>query len=183
MRAMTVSWSMLFAAGGAGLISVSPVRGWAPQPVMTPSFSGSNYYRCRVGSRRSSSRCYRSATRTARFVQSAVDVENETAFEFDSTAAVRSTGFEQDELSPADTFLQTPTSPDYDVLATKIFNGLILAVSFGYAAYTIFNIDHGMTRGWTQSEIAMRIPLDNWNNYETRYVIICGRRPPVHWDA
>lgn len=49
----------------------------------------------------------------------------------------------------------------------KIMNGLLLAASFGFAAYTILNIDHGMTRGWTQSEIAMRIPLDNWLNYES----------------
>lgn len=48
-----------------------------------------------------------------------------------------------------------------------VLNGLLLALCFGYAAFTIFNIDHGMTRGWTQSEIAMRIPLDNWNTYET----------------
>lgn len=56
---------------------------------------------------------------------------------------------------------------NYEEIGMKIFNGLILAVSFGYAAYTILNIDHGMTRGWTQSEIAMRIPLDNWQSYET----------------
>jgi len=62
--------------------------------------------------------------------------------------------------------LQTQ-APDYEQVGKKVLNGLILAVSFGYAAYTIFDIDHGMTRGWTQSEIAMRIPFDNWNNYET----------------
>jgi protein Mpv17 len=50
---------------------------------------------------------------------------------------------------------------------TKIFNALLLAACFGFAAYTILNIDNGMTRGWTQSEIAMRIPLDNWLNYES----------------
>jgi protein Mpv17 len=48
----------------------------------------------------------------------------------------------------------------------KIVNGAFLALCFGFAAYAIFNIDHGMTRGWTQSEIAMRIPLDNWSSYE-----------------
>lgn len=52
-------------------------------------------------------------------------------------------------------------------ITKKILNGLLLAASFGYAAYTIFNIDAGMTRGWTQQEIAMRIPLDNWLNYES----------------
>lgn len=59
------------------------------------------------------------------------------------------------------------TEPDYQELGKKVLNGLILSVSFGYALYTIFNIDHGMTRGWTQSEIAMRIPLDNWSSYES----------------
>ncbi len=48
-----------------------------------------------------------------------------------------------------------------------LFNALLLTASFGFAGYTILNIDSGMTRGWTQNEIAMRIPLDNWNNYET----------------
>jgi protein Mpv17 len=52
-------------------------------------------------------------------------------------------------------------------LTRMILNGLLLAVTFGYAAYTILNIDSGMTRGWTQGEIAMRIPLDNWLNYES----------------
>jgi len=49
----------------------------------------------------------------------------------------------------------------------KVLNALLLASCFGFAAYTILNIDQGMTRGWTQSEIAMRIPLDNWLNYES----------------
>ena len=57
--------------------------------------------------------------------------------------------------------------PDNELLRKNIFNALLLGLTFGYAAYTIFNIDHGMTRGWTQSEIAMRIPLDNWLNYES----------------
>jgi len=56
---------------------------------------------------------------------------------------------------------------DEGALTKKILNGLLLAASFGFAAYTILNIDAGMTRGWTQSEIAMRIPLDNWLNYES----------------
>lgn len=53
-----------------------------------------------------------------------------------------------------------------EIMMEKIVNGAFLAACFGYAAYAIFNIDHGMTRGWTQSEIAMRIPLDNWSSYE-----------------
>jgi len=63
--------------------------------------------------------------------------------------------------------VKEPGEIDCRELGEKVVNGLILAVCFGYAIYTTFNIDHGMTRGWTQSEIAMRIPLDNWSNYET----------------
>lgn len=49
----------------------------------------------------------------------------------------------------------------------KIINLLFLSAAFGYAIYTILNIDSGMTRGWSASEIAMRIPLDNWGAYES----------------
>jgi protein Mpv17 len=62
-------------------------------------------------------------------------------------------------------FLQQ--DPAIDNLQEKLINGLILGVSFGYVAYTVLNIDHGMMRGWTQTEVAMRIPLDNWSNYES----------------
>mmetsp|Transcript_39777 Transcript_39777/g.81842 ORF Transcript_39777/g.81842 Transcript_39777/m.81842 type:complete len:561 (+) Transcript_39777:289-1971(+) len=48
----------------------------------------------------------------------------------------------------------------------KLFNAALLAVSFGFALYTVINVDSEITRGWTQSEIAMRIPLDTWSSYE-----------------
>lgn len=62
-----------------------------------------------------------------------------------------------------------PPSPEFEELelSKKVINFLFLAAAFGYAAYTIFNIDNGMTRGWTAGEIAMRIPLDNWGTYES----------------
>lgn len=53
------------------------------------------------------------------------------------------------------------------MILQKLVNGTFLALCFGFALYTILNIDHGMTRGWSQSEIAMRIPLDNWSSYES----------------
>lgn len=34
-------------------------------------------------------------------------------------------------------------------LKDKIINGLFLSAAFGYALYTIFSIDQGLTRGWT----------------------------------
>lgn len=51
-------------------------------------------------------------------------------------------------------------------LSSRVINFVFLALAFGYAMYTILNIDSGMTRGWTTGEIAMRIPLDNWGAYE-----------------
>ncbi|KAL3925457.1 MAG: hypothetical protein SGILL_000398 [Bacillariaceae sp.] len=49
----------------------------------------------------------------------------------------------------------------------KVINLLFLSAAFGYAIYTIINIDSGMTRGWTVQEQVMRIPLDNWGAYES----------------
>lgn len=34
-------------------------------------------------------------------------------------------------------------------LKDKIINGVFLSAAFGYALYTIFSIDQGITRGWT----------------------------------
>ena len=47
-----------------------------------------------------------------------------------------------------------------------LFNFLLLSSAFGFALFTILNIDHGMTRGWTQAEILTRVPFDNWRQYE-----------------
>ncbi|KAL7485515.1 hypothetical protein ACHAW6_011115 [Cyclotella cf. meneghiniana] len=50
--------------------------------------------------------------------------------------------------------------------ASKLFNFALLAISFCYVFSSVFNIDKGMTRGWTPGEIGMRIPLDTWASYE-----------------
>jgi protein Mpv17 len=63
-------------------------------------------------------------------------------------------------------FFQLDQNGDID-WTKNVVNALILLVTLGYAAYTILDVDHGMTRGWTPEEIAMRIPLDNWQSYET----------------
>jgi protein Mpv17 len=69
----------------------------------------------------------------------------------------------QSKWSEASEFLLPP-----ELMTWKsVGNALILASAFGYALYTILNIDHGMTRGWTQGEIAMRIPVDTWSSYES----------------
>ena len=51
-------------------------------------------------------------------------------------------------------------------VASKVFNFALLAISFCYVFSSVFNIDKGMTRGWTPGEIGMRIPLDTWASYE-----------------
>lgn len=55
---------------------------------------------------------------------------------------------------------------DRERFVSRFINGCFLAASFGVAVYSILNINQGMTRGWTQAEIAMRIPLDSWSSYE-----------------
>jgi protein Mpv17 len=52
-------------------------------------------------------------------------------------------------------------------LTSKVLNAILLITCFGFAAYSIVNVDSGMTRGWTMGEKAMRIPLDNWSSYES----------------
>jgi len=49
----------------------------------------------------------------------------------------------------------------------KALNAVLLAICFGFMTYTILNVDAGMTRGWSISEKAMRIPIDNWSSYES----------------
>ena len=105
----------------------------------------------------------------------AVDIENQTSHLVSDSfvmAGDTSTGI-IDEASAAALEMSISTNnadaimdAETKDLAQKIVNAVFLAVCFGWAAYTIFNIDDGMTRGWTQGEIAMRIPLDNWSNYE-----------------
>jgi protein Mpv17 len=78
------------------------------------------------------------------------------------------------ELSAGEKLPKLPTpeppksQPDLELdFKDKVINAIFLSASFGYALYTIFSIDQGITRGWTASEIAMRIPLDNWGAYES----------------
>lgn len=52
-------------------------------------------------------------------------------------------------------------------LTSKVLNAFLLLACFGFVSYTVLNVDQGMTRGWSMSEKAMRIPLDNWASYES----------------
>eukprot|EP00554_Chaetoceros_debilis_P012090 CAMPEP_0194118520 /NCGR_PEP_ID=MMETSP0150-20130528/35815_1 /TAXON_ID=122233 /ORGANISM="Chaetoceros debilis, Strain MM31A-1" /LENGTH=308 /DNA_ID=CAMNT_0038809917 /DNA_START=427 /DNA_END=1353 /DNA_ORIENTATION=- len=54
-----------------------------------------------------------------------------------------------------------------DTNTNTFLNAFLLVACFGLALSTILNVDSGMTRGWTVSEQAMRIPLDNWSSYES----------------
>jgi len=76
---------------------------------------------------------------------------------------------EQSDKAALETTATAPVSKEDRGLTMeqKVINALFLTAAFGYALYTILNIDHGMTRGWTTSEIAMRVPLDNWGAYES----------------
>jgi len=57
-----------------------------------------------------------------------------------------------------------------NINAERIINACLLFAAFGFAAHTILDVDHGMTRGWTQKEIVLRLPYDNWRNYENSLV-------------
>ncbi len=62
---------------------------------------------------------------------------------------------------------QQQSSQSSSTTTPKLFNTALLILCFGYAIYSIFTIDIGLTRGWSISEKAMRIPLDNWSSYES----------------
>lgn len=64
-------------------------------------------------------------------------------------------------------FFDTLKQMDAAEITQKVINAVVLIVSFGFALHTVLNIDHEITRGWTQQEIAMRVPLDNWAGYES----------------
>jgi protein Mpv17 len=145
---------------------------WAPtRTVLTRPFQ-----ECRSFPNQRSKRCHssdRCASRSSGFIvkASVADVEDSVAeaetshSEFNRLQNVMEAG----EMDNSAT-MELSEAMSYEEVGQKLINGLILALSFGYAIYTVFNIDHGMTRGWTQSEVAMRIPLDNWSNYETSLV-------------
>lgn len=88
---------------------------------------------------------------------------------------LKSMALDENDLPSSDVpqiFPEDKHSHKQDSLSTEksrnelAFNFLLLSAAFGFALYTILNIDHGMTRGWTQTEILARIPFDNWRQYE-----------------
>ncbi|GMH61953.1 hypothetical protein TrVE_jg1148 [Triparma verrucosa] len=62
--------------------------------------------------------------------------------------------------------MQPTDDPAPQTTTPQILNGFIIFSSFAYVLYTIITIDAGMTRGWTLQEQLVRLPYDNWRNYE-----------------
>jgi hypothetical protein len=54
---------------------------------------------------------------------------------------------------------QLPMWMQDDRFQQRVVNFILLSASFGYALYTILNIDHGITRGWTHN---VSIELDQY---------------------
>ena len=70
-------------------------------------------------------------------------------------------------MLPETVWERLPEGMDRWAFPPKVINAAILTLSFGFVLYTVINVDSEITRGWTQSEIAMRIPLDTWSSYES----------------
>ena len=161
----TRAWLVVAKLAALGiLLPSSVVEAWSSSPLLH-STTG-------ISRSRDSSLSFRPQAATlrasllVRSVQArAVDIDDRQVITEQVESAVASDSTVEGAL---ETSLDTAAiDTDMRELAQKILNGIFLAVCFGWAAYTILNIDAGMTRGWTQSEIAMRIPLDTWSSYET----------------
>lgn len=83
----------------------------------------------------------------------------------EGAAAALTSATDEPDYPPLIRFLYTRDS-NGQTLASKLVNLVLLAGSFGYVFALVFNIDEGMTRGWSPGEITMRIPLDTWASYE-----------------
>lgn len=70
---------------------------------------------------------------------------------------------ENEETSNNKPFIETELNLSNTEL---IINAALVTFCFSFALYTIFNIDQGMTRGWTQAETLVRMPVDSWKGYE-----------------
>ncbi len=97
------------------------------------------------------------------------ELTNATTIENDSQALViASSGETQNgDISASNLVEEHHSQSELYTYEQKFTNLVVLSLAFGYAFYTILSIDGGMTRGWSASEIAMRIPLDNWGAYES----------------
>lgn len=102
------------------------------------------------------------------------------SFSFDETTKTKNPEEEENKIESlfntfnVESIITSMKDNEFEFLKTEceltntqlMINAILLISSFGFALYTILNIDHGMTRGWSHSEIMMRIPMDNWKGYE-----------------
>ena len=105
---------------------------WAP--TLTSSITPSGLVRLNVGSYVIKDAAYPRRQSSGIFM-SAVEAELVTLED-------QAPKFRNEQEPPKDDELQLE-------LKDKIINGIFLSAAFGYALYTIFSIDQGLTRGWT----------------------------------
>ncbi len=94
----------------------------------------------------------------------AADTPIDASFENNNVNKGNNNVNKNDEVTPKQPKNQQTIEPKN---TSKAFNATFLLLCFGFAAYSILNVDEGMTRGWSMAEKAMRIPLDNWSSYES----------------
>mmetsp|Transcript_21374 Transcript_21374/g.27628 ORF Transcript_21374/g.27628 Transcript_21374/m.27628 type:complete len:449 (-) Transcript_21374:339-1685(-) len=85
---------------------------------------------------------------------------------FDETAMAMTTATPQEQIEASGVLPDWANKKDREEMISKIINALFLAACFGFAFTAIVDVNHGITRGWSQQEIALRIPLDTWSSYE-----------------
>ena len=66
--------------------------------------------------------------------------------------------------SPNDVPTSDPPHPP-PLARDAIINVVVLLLVGLYVLERIFSVEYGITRGWSPSEIAQRLPLDNWASY------------------
>eukprot|EP00527_Entomoneis_sp_CCMP2396_P006525 CAMPEP_0198139340 /NCGR_PEP_ID=MMETSP1443-20131203/2669_1 /TAXON_ID=186043 /ORGANISM="Entomoneis sp., Strain CCMP2396" /LENGTH=354 /DNA_ID=CAMNT_0043801449 /DNA_START=727 /DNA_END=1791 /DNA_ORIENTATION=- len=88
------------------------------------------------------------------------------AFDETAMAMTTATPTPQEQIEASGVLPDWANKKDREEMISKIINALFLAACFGFAFTAIVDVNHGITRGWSQQEIALRIPLDTWSSYE-----------------
>lgn len=150
----------------------SPVHSFSPQPVFVsttpPRLSSSSppnrsfVALSAASDRRKSSHHHHLSTPTTKRSSDDSSTLIKASLDLDAGGAKDASS----SSSPLDHFSSWSSLQTNELILSKLGNAVLLAACFGFAAYTILTIDNGMTRGWTSGEIAIRLPIDNWLNYE-----------------
>ena len=65
-------------------------------------------------------------------------------------------------------FVPSASAPAPSIqLSNVIINEVLLLSVLAITTYAVLTVDQSAWRGWYPYEIIYRIPLDNWNSYET----------------